>query len=125
MLNFISRGVQGQHFSSHIVFEKFSHRARFDVLLGSILFLSTTFLYPVAPTHHTTHHQHKLTASLFLGLLFQPTYGTLKSRLVYEDSFYQGALKTEMASAFHKRRQEDNTEACSKVPLGRRAPRRV
>ena len=82
-----------------------SHRARFDVLLGGILFLSTIFLYQVSPTYfekftltpHSPHH-HKLTASLFPGLLFQPTYGTL---LAHEDSFYQGCLEASAPNGVH------------------------
>ena len=43
-----------------------------------------------SPSPHTVHHHHKLTTSLFPGLLFQPTYGTL---LAHENSFYQGCLE--------------------------------
>ena len=64
----------------------------------------TIFLYQVSPAYFeeftlTPHSpQPKLTASLFPGLLFQPTYGTL---LAHEDSFYQECLEVSASNGVH------------------------
>lgn len=73
----------------------FSHRARFGVLLGGILFLSAIFLYQVHPPHledfgYTLHssppqHGELLPSSSNLP----PEYGMLESRLAYQEKLYQ------------------------------------
>jgi hypothetical protein len=82
----------------------FSHRARFGVLLGGILFLSAIFLYQVAPPHledftlapapTPTHSPPQSHEQLVPGSpISPPSYGTLESRLAYEESLYQGYLE--------------------------------
>jgi len=92
-----------------------SHRARFGALLGGILFLSGVFLYQVAPPHledfsltpshspppqpappHSPppHSPPPQSADLVLGGAHSPpSYGTLETRLSYQEKLYQEYLE--------------------------------
>lgn len=86
-----------------VSYSNFSHRARFGVLLGGILFLSAIFLYQVAPPHFEdftlTPHSPPPPPPETHGQLVPgspnspPTYGSLESRLAYQESLYQGYIE--------------------------------
>lgn len=77
----------------------FSHRARFGVLLGSILFVSAIFLYQVHPPHledfgytpHSSTPQH--VEPVPGSSISPPSYGMLASRVAYQEKLYQGYLQ--------------------------------
>jgi len=88
--------------SKHVlqVLSSISHRARFGVLLGGILFLSAVFLYQVAPPHledftfTPSHSPPPAHGQLVPGsAISPPSYGTLESRLAYQETLYQGYLE--------------------------------
>jgi hypothetical protein len=90
-------------------YSNFSHRARFGILLGGILFISAIFLYQVHPPHledfgytpHSSTAQHsefKPPPSPVPGSsVIPPSYGSLETRLAYQEKLYQGYLEERKA----------------------------
>jgi len=82
-------------------YSNFSHRARFGLLLGGILFLSGVFLYQVTPPHledfafAPTHSPSQSHGQLVPGSsVSPPSYGTLESKLAYQESLYQEYIES-------------------------------
>ena len=90
-------------------YSNFSHRARFGVLLGGILFISAIFLYQVHPPHledfgYTSHSSSSQNEPILPGSSFSPPsygalapYGTLAARVAYQEKIYQGYLEERKA----------------------------
>jgi len=94
-------------------YSNFSHRARFGVLLGGILFVSAIFLYQVHPpnledfgyTPHSAtpqynepvHHDSPDPVPAPGSSISPPTYGALETRLAYQEKLYQTYLEERKA----------------------------